>query len=87
MKLDNFSDYIRTIIFIFIVIFTTFRPMRPSVFFKCFILNLVTYTELKTELFIQYTGLDCLIWFGFVWFHYFNDISTFVGHLLPKPSF
>ena len=37
---------IRTVVFIFIVIFTTFRPMYPLAFFKCFTSNEGVYTKL-----------------------------------------
>ena len=40
----------RNFVFIFIVIFATFRPMHPSAFFKRFISNLGVYMELRTEL-------------------------------------
>ena len=39
----------RTIVFIFIVISTTFRPICPPAFFRC-LSNTGTYTELRTLL-------------------------------------
>ena len=42
----------QTIIFIFIVISTAFRLMCPSAFFRCFLSNLGSYTELRTTSFI-----------------------------------
>ena len=47
----------RTIVFIFIVIFTTFRPICPLAFFKC-LSNSGTFTELQTRSFIESTGGD-----------------------------
>ena len=26
------------------------------------------------------------LYVGLIWFGFFNDISTFMGHLMPKPS-
>ena len=46
----------RTIVFIFIVISITFRPICPPVFFKC-LSNLGTFTELQTTSFIESTGI------------------------------
>ena len=40
---------------VFIVILTTFRPMRPSAFFRCFMSNSETLTELQT-LFLIHGG-------------------------------
>ena len=48
----------RTIIFIFIVISTTFRSICPSVFFGCFS-NSWTYMELRTTSFIESMGVTC----------------------------
>ena len=48
----------RTIVFIFIVIFTTFRPICPPAFFRC-LSNLGTFTELRTTSFIETTGVAC----------------------------
>ena len=48
----------RTIDFIFIAISTTFRPIRPPIFFRC-LLNSGTYTELRGTSFIEFTGVDC----------------------------
>ena len=50
MKLDNL-EY-GTIIFIFIVIFTTFWLMCSLAFFKCFLSKLGAYEELWTKPFI-----------------------------------
>ena len=47
-----------TIVFIFIVISTTFRPICPPAFFRC-LLNSGTYTELRTTSFIESTGVAC----------------------------
>ena len=46
---------------IFIFTFTTFRLMRSSAFFRCFMSNSGAYTELQTEPFIYFTamGVDC----------------------------
>ena len=46
----------QTIVFIFIVISTTFRPICPPAFFRC-LLNLGTVTELRTTSFIESTGV------------------------------
>ena len=43
-----FIKIVRTVVFIFFVIFTTFRPMCPSTFFWCFMSNSGAYTELRT---------------------------------------
>ena len=48
----------RTIVFIFIVISTTFRPIYPPAFFRC-LSNSVTFTELRTTSFIESTGVAC----------------------------
>ena len=48
----------RTIIFIFIVISTTFRPICPQAFFRC-LLNSGINTELRTTSFIEFTGVAC----------------------------
>ena len=48
----------RTIVFIFIVISTTFRPICPPAFFRC-LSNSGTYTELRTTSFIESTGVVC----------------------------
>ena len=48
----------RTIVFIFIVISTTFRPICPPAFFRC-LLNSGTFTELRTTSFIESTGIVC----------------------------
>ena len=45
----------RTIVFIFIVISTTFRPICPPAFFRC-LSNSGTFTELRTASFIETTG-------------------------------
>ena len=48
----------RTILFIFIVIFTTFQPICPPAFFRC-LSNSGTFTELRTTSFIESTGVAC----------------------------
>ena len=48
----------RTIVFIFIVISTTFRPICPPAFFGC-LSNPGTFTELRTTSFIESTGVAC----------------------------
>ena len=48
----------RTIIFIFIVISTTFPPICTSAFFRC-LSNSGTFTELRTTSFIETTGVTC----------------------------
>ena len=48
----------RTIVFIFIVISTTFRPICPPAFFRC-LSNSGTFTELRTTSFIETTGVTC----------------------------
>ena len=45
-----------TIVFIFIVISTTFRPICPPTFFRC-LSNLGAFTELRTTSFIESTGV------------------------------
>ena len=47
-----------TIVFIFIVISTTFRPICPPVFFRC-LSNSWTFTEIRTTSFIQTTRVAC----------------------------
>ena len=46
----------RTIVFIFIVISTTFRPICPPAFFRR-LWNSGTFTELRTTSFIESTGV------------------------------
>ena len=48
----------RTIVFIFIVISTSFRPIYPPAFFRC-LSNQGTFTELRTTSFIESTGVVC----------------------------
>ena len=48
----------RTIVFIFIVISTTFRPICPPAFFRC-LSNSGTFKELRTTSFIETTGVAC----------------------------
>ena len=48
----------RTIVFIFIVISTTFRPICPPALFRCFS-NSGTFMELRTTSFIESTGVAC----------------------------
>ena len=48
----------QTIVFIFIVISTTFRKICPLAFFKC-LLNSGTFTELWTTSFIESAGVAC----------------------------
>ena len=47
-----------TIVFIIIVISTTFRPMFPPVFFRC-LSNSGTFAELRTTSFIESSGVAC----------------------------
>ena len=46
----------QTIVFIFIVIYTTFRPICPPAFFRC-LSNSGTFMELRTTSFIESTGV------------------------------
>ena len=48
----------RTIVFIFIVISTTFRPICPPAFFRC-LSNSGTFMALWTTSFIETTGVAC----------------------------
>ena len=48
----------QTIVFIFIVIFTTFRPICPPAFFRC-LSNSGTFTELWTTSFTESMGVAC----------------------------
>ena len=48
----------RTIVFIFIVISTTFRSICPQAFFRC-LSNSGTYLELQTTSFIESTWVTC----------------------------
>ena len=48
----------RTIVFIFIVISTTFRPICLPAFFRC-LSNSGTFTELRTTSFIESTRMIC----------------------------
>ena len=50
----------RTIVFIFIVISTTFWLICPPAFFRC-LSNSGTFMELRTTSFIETTGVACLI--------------------------
>ena len=45
-----------TIVFIFIIISTTFRPICPPAFFRCLSIS-GTYTKLRTTCFIESTGV------------------------------
>ena len=48
----------RTIVFIFIIISTTFRPICAPAFFRS-LWNSGTFTELRTTSFIETTGVAC----------------------------
>ena len=48
----------RTIVFVYIAISTTFRPVCPPAFFRCSS-NSKTFTELRTTSFIESTGVAC----------------------------
>ena len=48
----------RTIVFIFVVISTTFQLICPPAFFRC-LSNSRTFTELRTTSFIESTGVAC----------------------------
>ena len=48
----------RTIVFIFNVISTTFRPICPLAFLRC-LSNSGTYTEFQAKSFIESTGVAC----------------------------
>ena len=48
----------QTIVFIFIVISTTFRSRCPPAFFRC-LSNSGTFTELQTTSFIKSTKVTC----------------------------
>ena len=50
----------RTIVFIFSVISTKFRPICPPAFFRC-LSNSGTFTELRTTLFIE-SSKETIIW-------------------------
>ena len=64
LSLDILTKYsFRTIVFIFIVISTTFRSICPPAFFRC-LSNSGTYTELRTTSFIESTGSLVLIPWG-----------------------
>ena len=58
-----------TTVFIFIVIFTTFRLICPPAFFRC-LLNSGTYTELQTTSFIDGEAPAILEWECEVPLHY-----------------
>ena len=47
-----------TIVFIFIVISTTLRPICPPAFFRC-LSNSGTFTEIRTTSFIETMGVAC----------------------------
>ena len=53
-----FINGFRTVVFIFIVISTTFRPIYPPAFFRC-LSNSRTFTELQTTSFIESMGVTC----------------------------
>ena len=70
----------RTIVFIFIVISTTFRPICPLAFFRC-LSNSGTYTEHATEDRQTMCRLkDCVI-------NYEDKIVSFFGHLGYRSHF
>ena len=50
--------WLRTIVFIFIVISTTFQLICPPTSFRC-LSNSETFTELRTTSFIKSTGVAC----------------------------
>ena len=49
----------QTVVFIFMVISTTFRPICLPTFFRCLSNSGATYTELRTTSFIGSTGVTC----------------------------
>ena len=51
----EYSDYG---LFLYCII-TSFRPICPSTFFKCFMLNSGVHPESRTEPFIWTPGVDC----------------------------
>ena len=69
----------RTIVFIFIVIFTTFRPIYFPAFFRCYLSNLVAYTELRTTSFYNPLGSLALILLTIIGYKY----SCIVTRLQP----
>ena len=52
---SGFSDFV----FIFIIIFATFRLICFPAFFKCFLSNFGVYTELRTSSFTKSTKIAC----------------------------
>ena len=48
----------QTIVFIFIIISSTFRLICPSAFFRCLLIS-GTFTELQTTSFIESMGVAC----------------------------
>ena len=60
--IKNWESFIikgfRIIVFIFIVISTTFRPICPPASFRC-LSNSGTFTEHRTTSFIESTGVVC----------------------------
>ena len=66
MKIENVQRFykifiikgFRAIVFIFIVISTTFRPICPPAFFRC-LSNSGTFTKLRTTSFIESTEVTC----------------------------
>ena len=62
----------RTIVFIFIVISTTFRPICPPTFFRC-LSNSGTYTELRTT---SFTRSIVVIGVGFLSFQGDNHLKV-----------
>ena len=67
-------------LFSFSSVFSLFFPQIE--FFYCIIFNLY-----RVYIYIYIYIWFGLVWFGLVWFLLFNGISTFVGYLIPKPSF
>ena len=55
---EDIIEGFRSIVFIFIVISTTFLPICPPAFFRC-LWNSGTYTELRITSFIEFTGVAC----------------------------
>ena len=81
----------RTIVFIFIVISTTFRLICPPAFFKC-LSNSGTFMELRTTSFIESTGVACSdilwesIWLVGSFLHLLFPLFLVLGMLLLRTN-
>ena len=74
----------QTIVFIFIVISTTFRLICPLALFRC-LSNLGTYMELWTTSFIEFAGVACLILLAITGYKYSCIVTRLQSGLNLQP--